>query len=176
MKSLQTLQKTFRIFQTLTGIAMAASFVWAGLSVIGLLCAFAWYSGVPVMGVSREILLNLTLTGSLSQMTGVLLSDAVFALTDGVLLLFAFRYFKAEQEAGTPFTRRGADAIWALGLRTIVLLLAAAVFSTLTYEFFDLSTAMVVDWGNLVSVALGLVMILASLIFRYGAELETGEA
>ena len=80
MKRLQTLQKTFRIFQTLTGIAMAASFVWAGLSVIGLLCAFAWYSGVPVMGVSREILLNLTLTGSLSQMTGVLLSDAVFAL------------------------------------------------------------------------------------------------
>ena len=31
---------------------------------------------------------------------------------------------------------------------------------------------MVVDWDNLVSVSLGLVMILASLIFRYGAELE----
>ena len=87
-----------------------------------------------------------------------------------MLLLFAFRYFKAEQEAGTPFTRRGADAIWVLGLWPIELLLAPAVFSTLTYEFFDLATAMVMDWGNLVSVALGLVMILASLIFRYGAD------
>ena len=62
-----------------------------------------------------------------------------------------------------------------MGIRTIVLLLAAAVFSTLTYEFFGLATAMVVDWDNLVSVSLGLVMILASPIFRYGAELE-GEA
>ena len=87
----------------------------------------------------------------------------------------AFRYFKAEQEAGTPFTHDGANAIRTLGIRTIVLLLAAAVFSTLTYEFFGLATAMVVDWDNLVSVSLGLVMILASLIFRYGAELE-GEA
>ena len=62
-----------------------------------------------------------------------------------------------------------------MGVRTIVLLLAAAVFSTLTYEFFGRATAMVVDWDNLVSVSLGLVMILASLVFRYGAELE-GEA
>ena len=175
MKSLQTIQKTFRAFQTLVRIAMVASFVWAGLSVLGLLCAFAWYSGVTVVGLSREVLLALTLTGSLSQMVGVLLADAAFALTDGVLLLSAFRYFKAEQEAGTPFTRDGADAIRTLGIRTIVLLLAAAVFSTLTYEFFGLATAMVVDWDNLVSVSLGLVMILASLVFRYGAELE-GEA
>ena len=136
MKSLQTIQKTFRVFQTLVRIAMVASFVWAGLSVLGLLCAFAWHSGVTVVGLSREALLALTLTGSLSQMVGVLLADAAFALTDGVLLLSAFRYFKAEQEAGTPFTRDGADAIRTLGVRTIVLLLAAAVFSTLTYEFF----------------------------------------
>ena len=86
MKSLQTIQKTFRVFQTLVRIAMVASFVWAGLSVLGLLCAFAWYSGVTVMGLSREALLALTLTGSLSQMVGVLLADAAFALTDGVLL------------------------------------------------------------------------------------------
>lgn len=38
MKSLQTIQKTFRIFQTLTKVMMVLSFVWAGLAALGLLC------------------------------------------------------------------------------------------------------------------------------------------
>lgn len=45
MKSLQTIQKTFRIFQILTKIAMILSFVWAGLTILGLLCSMVWYSG-----------------------------------------------------------------------------------------------------------------------------------
>ena len=38
MKSLQTIQKTFRVFQILTKIAMILSFVWAGLALLGMLC------------------------------------------------------------------------------------------------------------------------------------------
>ena len=38
MKSLQTIQKTFRVFQVLTKIAMILSFVWAGFAALGLLC------------------------------------------------------------------------------------------------------------------------------------------
>ena len=41
MKSLQTIQKTFKVFKTLSKIGMIASFVWAGLTVIGLLCGTA---------------------------------------------------------------------------------------------------------------------------------------
>ena len=42
MKSLQTIQKTFQVFKTLSRIGMVLSFVWAGLTVIGLLCGIAW--------------------------------------------------------------------------------------------------------------------------------------
>jgi len=171
MKSLQTIQKTFRVFQILTKIAMILSFVWAGLTMLGLLCGMVWYSGGAVVGASREVLLSLTETDGLSQMTGVLLSDMVFALTDGVLLLFTFRYFQKEQADGTPFTQSGAEQIKRLGIRTIVLPLVAAILAAVFSELFGLSQVTIVDWSNLPSVSMGIVLILASLVFRYGAEL-----
>lgn len=172
MKSLQTIQKTFHVFQILTKIAMILSFVWAGLAGIGLLCGIAWYSGGSVIGANQQALLSLTLTSNLKQMIGVLLSDMVFALTDGILFAFAFRYFKQEQADGTPFTGSGAEQIKRLGIRTIVLPLVAAILSAVFYEIFDLSQTIAADWDNLASISMGIVLILASLIFRYVAELE----
>lgn len=173
MKSLNTIQKIFRVLGTLTKIGMIASFVWAGLTAMGLLCGAAWYGGVTI-GLSRELLLTLTAADGLGRMMGVLLSDLVCALADGVLLLVAHRYFKAEQEAGTPFTCGGAEQIKQLGILTIVLPLVAAILSALFYEVFDHSRAAMADWGEMGGVTLGIVLILASLIFRCGAELKDG--
>lgn len=173
MKSLQTIQKTFRVFQTLSKIAMVLSFVWAGLAALGLLCGIVWYSGGNVFGANQELLLTMTVTGGLTEMIGVLLVDFILALTDGILLVFALRYFKAEQADGTPFTRHGADRILHLGILTIVLPLVAAILSALACELLTLPQGAVRDWENLNSLTMGIVLILASLVFRYGAELET---
>ena len=71
MKSLQTVQKTFRVFQILTQIAMILCFVWAGLAALGMLCGAVWYHGGVVVGASQELLYRLTETGGLAEMTGV---------------------------------------------------------------------------------------------------------
>lgn len=173
MKSLQTIQKTFRVFQTLSKIAMILSFVWAGLAALGLLCGIVWYSGGNVFGANQELLLTITVTGGLTEMIGVLLVDFILALTDGILLVFALRYFKSEKMDGTPFTRHGADRILRLGILTIALPLLAAILSALVCELLTLPQDAVRDWGNLNSLTMGIVLILASLVFRYGAELET---
>ena len=173
MKSLQIIQKTFRVFQTLSKIAMVLSFVWAGLAALGLLCGVLWYSGGNVFSVNQELLYSLTVTGGLTEMIGVLLVDMILALTDGTLLVFAVRYFKAEQADGTPFTQQGADRVLHLGILNIVLPLVAAILSALVCELLTLPQDAVRDWGNLNSLTMGIVLILASLIFRYGAELET---
>lgn len=170
MNSLNTVQKTFRVFQVLAKTAMILSFVWAGLIVLGLVCGAAWYSGAAVVGLSRETLLVMTRSNSLNQMMGVLLSELVFALTDGVLFLLSFRYFRQEQADGTPFTRDGAEQVKCLGIWTIALPLAAVVLSAAFREVFGVSR--MGDWGNQFSVFLGGVLILASLIFRCGADLE----
>ncbi|MGM9615132.1 MAG: hypothetical protein ACI3W7_06385 [Oscillospiraceae bacterium] len=176
MKSLQTIQKTFRVFQILTKIGMILSFIWAGLVALGLLCSAVWYHGGVVVGANQQMLYALTETGALSEMIGVLLIDLILALTDGILLVFALNYFKAEQADGTPFTKQGADRILHLGVRTIVLPLVAAILSAVVCELFALPQGVASDWGNLDSVVMGIVLILASLIFRYGAELEANRA
>ena len=48
----------------------------------------------------------------------------------------------------------------------------AAIVAAVIYAVFDLPQGSV-EWSNLTSLGLGIVLILASLIFRYGAELET---
>lgn len=172
MKSLETVQKTFRVFRILTKVAMILSFVWAGLAALGMLCGTVWYQGGTVVGVDYALLYTLTKTGGLSEMIGALLTDVIFALTDGILLAFALRYFSAEQKDGTPFTKRGAVQIKRLGIRTIVLPLVAAILAAIVCAIFELPQNAGGDWGSLTSVCMGIVLILASLIFRYGAELE----
>ena len=172
MKSLQTIQKTFRVFQVLSKIGMILSYIWAGLAVLGLLCGIVWYNGGTVYGADQELMYALTVTGGLNEMICVLLVDTILALTDGTLLVYALRYFKMEQADGTPFTKRGADRILHLGILTIVLPLVAAILAAISCELFDAIQSVSRDWGNLSSLTVGIVLILASLIFRYGAELE----
>lgn len=173
MKNLITIQKTFKVFKTLSKVAMILAFVGCGLTLVGLLCAIVWYHGGKVYGADLETMIGLTKASGLFPMIGVLLSDAVLALTDGLLFLFAWRYFKTEQADGTPFTHNGADQIRSLGIKTIVMPLVAAIISAVIYGCFGMTNAP--DWSNAVSVELGIVLILASLVFHYGAELETAK-
>ena len=172
MKSLQTIQKTFGVFKTLAKVFMILSFVWAGLAALGLLCGVVWYNDGSVVGTDQGMLLALTETGGLTEMIAVLLVDIILALTDGTLLAFALHYFKAEQADGTPFTKRGADEIRRLGIRTIVLPLVAAILAATVHAVFHLPANAGSDWSNAYSLTMGIVLILASLVFRYGAELE----
>lgn len=75
MKHLQTIQKTFHIFEILSRVAMILSLVWAGLCLAGVLCAVVWYTGGTVLGAGQELVQALTSTSGLGQMLGVLLSD-----------------------------------------------------------------------------------------------------
>ncbi|MCQ4022382.1 MULTISPECIES: hypothetical protein [unclassified Ruminococcus] len=179
MKSLQTIQKTCRVFQILTKVAMILSFVWAGLMALVVVCAMVWKGGITIFGMDRELLYTLTETGGLNELAAKLLPSIVFALTDGTLLAFAYRYLKAEQADGTPFTRTGAVKIRQLGISTIVMPIVATIVSAVIYGCFqavDTANSAIyaaVDYGDdLPTFLVGIVLILVSLIFNYGAELE----
>ena len=170
MKSLTIIQKTFHVFQILSKVLMTLSFVAAGLALLGVTCAQVWRNGGTVVGADFEAMLSLTNTAGLDQMIAELLADTVFALTDGVLFLFAFLYFKSEQTDGTPFTQNGAKRIRNLGIKSIVLPIVAAIISAVIYGCFGLTRSE--DWNNAGFILLGIMLILVSLVFRYGAELE----
>lgn len=170
MKTLEPIQKTYKVFETLAKIAMILSFVWAGTLLLGVLGGIVWQSGGSIVGVPVEYALKLTRTGAVLQMIGVLLGDFVLAVTDGLLFLFAHRYFKRELADGTPFTTAGAEQVKSLGIKTIVMPLVAFILSAVICECFGVNRTG--DWDNGASVLLGIALILFSLILRHGAELR----
>ena len=170
MKSLQTVQKTFRVFQVLTKIAFIFSVVGASICAVGALCAVTWYNGGEVFSLFGEPVTIFASGKGLNQTLAVLLSDLVYLTADAILLAFAGRYFKAEQAEGTPFTENGANLIRKLGIRCIWMPIVAIVIASVITVCLGVEQSG--DVSNLPSLITGVVLILASLIFRYGAELE----
>ncbi len=170
MKTLASIQKTCNVFKTLAKIAMILSFILAGTLLLGVLGGIVWYNGGNIVGVPVEYALKLTETGAVLQMIGVLLGDFVRALTDGLLFLFAYRYFKQELADGTPFTMAGAQQVKSLGIKTIVMPIVAIIIAAVIYECFGVSR--LGNWDNSTNLVLGIALILFSLILRHGAELR----
>lgn len=170
MKSLHTIQKTFQVFQILTKIAFIFSIVGASICAVGALCTIAGYTGGQALRFFGEPITFYVGREDMQQVMAVLLSDMVVLTTEAILLRFAGQYFQEEQTAGTPFTEKGANLIKKLGIRCIWMPIAAAVIASTIAVCFGVERGG--DLSDLPSVATGIVLILASLIFRYGAELE----
>lgn len=66
MKTLESIQKTCKVFKILAKIAMIMSFVCVGIALAWLLCGIAWRIGGSVIGISFEDALKLTQTNSLN--------------------------------------------------------------------------------------------------------------
>ena len=175
MKTLQTIQKTCKVFQTLTKIAMILCFVGSGLLLLGLVCGIVISSTGAVIAGNMETLYRLTSSASFFEMVGSLLAEFVLTLTDALLFFHAWKYFSAEQADGTPFSHRGADLMKRLGIMLIVLPAVATILVGILHGIFDLSQIEAADVGNGTSVMMGIMLILVSVILRYGAELEERE-
>ena len=169
MKTLQTIQKTFHVFQILTRIAFIFSIVGAVFCVVGALCCTVWQTGEQVFSLFGQPIVDFSGSTDMREVMAEMLSDLVFLTTDAVLLAFAGQYFKTEQEAGTPFTAHGADLLRNLGIRCIWMPIVSIVIASVITVTLGAENG---DIGNLPGVVTGIVLILASLIFRYGAELE----
>ena len=172
MKSLQTIQKTCKVFQTLTKIAMILCFVGSGLLLLGLICGIVISSTGAVISGNMETLYRLTSSASFFEMVGSLLAEFVLTLTDALLFFHAWKYFSAEQADGTPFSHRGADLMKRLGIMLIALPAVATILVGVLHGIFDMTQIEASDVGNGTSVMMGIILILVSVILRYGADLE----
>ena len=79
-------------------------------------------------------------------------------------------YFKTEQADSTPFTENGANLLRKLGIRCIWMPIVAVVIASVITVCLGAERSG--DISNFPSLVTGIVLILSSLIFRYGAELE----
>ena len=98
---------------------------------------------------------------------------AIICAGEAVLCRIAGRYFKNELEAGTPFTFDGAKELLRLGIYTICIPVVTVVASEIVYQVMKhfLSNVDKLEIGNAVSVELGVMFIIMSLLCKYGAEI-----
>ena len=170
MNTLQTIQKTFRVFQILAKIAFVFSIVGAALCAVGALCSVAGLTGGNNLILFGEPISSHIGSGEINYALAALLSDMVILIGDAILLGFTGRYLALEQAEGTPFSENGANSIRRLGIRYIYIPIVSAVIASAIILTFDVGYKR--DISNLPELTGGIVLIIASIIFRYGAELE----
>lgn len=170
MRTLETIQKTFKVFGVMTKVAEILCIVGASLCVLTASCAVVWHNGGRVFslfGTPIEPFFD----GDLLIAYVKLLALTFTITADAILFGFAHHYLKHEQADGTPFTEKGAQRLRMLGIRCIyipiiALSVSAAIATWQGVTHLDIG-------GNLPSTVFGIGLILVSLVFRYGAELES---
>ena len=170
MKSLETIQKTFHIFEILTKIAFIFCIIGAAGCALGSLFAVTALAGRQVFSLFGEPVTIFSTGAGMRETMAVLLAETVILTTQAILLGFGLQYFKTEQDAGTPFTGNGAQLLERLGIRCIWMPMVAAAIAAVITACFEAERG--TELSDLPSVATGIVLILVSVIFRYGAELE----
>ena len=156
MKFLNVIQKVFKIARVLTLIAI---------------CLFFIAAGYELTLVAIELLTH----GSKAidkHLIAHALEHLVHFVANGILLVFVFKYIKHEIHDGTPYTEEGAKELKEIGIHIIVHpIITAAIIAimdvALGQKFPSFFTG-----TTYIGVLLGAVLVVVSLILKYGAELE----
>lgn len=156
MKFLNVIQKVFKIARVLTVI---------------VICLFFIAAGYELTLVAIELLTH----GSKAidkHLIAHALEHLVHFVANGILLVFVFKYIKHEIHDGTPYTEEGAKELKEIGIHIIVHpIITAAIIAimdvALGQKFPSFFTG-----TTYIGVLLGAVLVVVSLILKYGAELE----
>lgn len=136
-----------------------------------------------IVGATVLVTVNIVSTSAVQQieqeshytvlaLIGTCLCGMFMSLSGFLLSRLCRNYFLMEQQAGTPFTDEGAKSFRSLGIASVVIPMVAALICAIVSAIFNCDNLISYD----LSIGTGIVMILLSFVFAYGAELEQGKA
>ena len=109
MNNLEKIQKTMKVFQTLTKIVMGFSFVAIAFTlVVGSVSLMA--DKLPFGELLQRLLIEADRTIDNREIGIALLCESVVLVFGAIEAICVCRYFKLELSEGTPFTETGAKA------------------------------------------------------------------
>lgn len=173
MNRLEKIQKIVKVFKILTLIAMILTYVFAGMAMVG---------AVTFTAVGKENFMEIfgsTISSEIYSQPGTsydevcadLWCSGIAGLFEGAVLAAVLGYLKTELADGTPFTENGAEKLRKLGITVIILPIISAVVCIAVSKCYHVN--MTEDVSNLTELIFGIAMIIISIIFGYGAELES---
>lgn len=172
MKSLQTLQRLSNLGKILSKIVFVFCMVGAGLSIAGIVCLALDIGAFKADYISAGSIIKNNAGVSIGTLYATMVMSVILCSGEAVLAKFAEHYFRGEIQDGTPFNFERAKELQLLGILTICIpigtnLVAAVVYEVISYIYGNVAS---LDLGNIGSISLGIMFIIMSLVFRYGAE------
>lgn len=163
MKSLEIVQKFFKVFKVLSKIAMIFCIVISCIWVVSLICAL-FYTDITTLNKVFMVQNMNTSTLWVSCLCGMILS-----ITYGILSYYSYKYCEKEVNDGTPFTHEGAKMIRQLAIKSIwmpiVSYIVCEIFITLyEIQYYDFEAWFSIGWI--------VFLFLMAAIFDYGADLK----
>lgn len=173
------MSKNLSVIQT---IAKVTRIVLHVLYVISIVCGSICLAvaimdmGIPVLKIS-DANIHISLEGLTSGADAFeCIMDAIDFAASAVVLGFSVKYLKNELKAGTPFTAEGATELMILGIISAAVPIAADMLKGAATGIY--AAIMKVDPSTLaiseqhLSSLIGLLLIAASFVLKYGAELS----
>ena len=173
------MSKSLNIIQTLAKLGKIFSqiiFVCCLVGGIGGLVGIAVLLGAKGLVIGGRDITSLFISeSSITKETMIFACIAAFiaCAAECVLSKFANIYFKHELADGTPFTAEGSREILRLGILTIAIPMGALILEGIVYGISEVFYPMTeqIHMEDMASVGMGIMFLIASVIFKCGAEL-----
>ena len=172
-KSLKTLQNLSKIGKVVSNIIFVFSMIGAIISII----AVTTIASVQKVEFEGQTVVNAVESTGTNFVTMIFLGVAIVITCTAIAILskFAVNYFTNELEDGTPFTYSGAKELLRLGILSIAIPAATSTIIGIAYlitKSFWPALSDEIMIGEPISIGFGIVLIIMSLVFKHGAELE----
>ena len=165
-KALSNVMTVFKVVKIIAKVVFILCIIGGAGCLIGL-------ATLPIASYFAEESLDLA-SAYLACLVG-----AVICAAEAVFAFLAARYFDNVLKAGTPFTFESSKEIFRLGIISIIISVASAIFvGVVSFVFILIAdpTMKSPDANMSVSLSTGLIFLFLSLIFKYGAELQASSA
>ncbi|MBR2279484.1 MAG: hypothetical protein IJ903_00955 [Ruminococcus sp.] len=175
LNTLQTISKIAKLLSTIIFIFCVIGFVGC---IVGIISLAYIPEGLKLGGTTIKGLVEPSPKTNLGNYYTIMAAGAVLCAGEAVLCKLAQRYFKHELEAGTPFTYEGAKELIRLGIFTICIPIATAIITGIVYGIMTSVFGVTpnLNLNNFVSIGLGVMLIIAGLLCRHGAEVSDKDA
>lgn len=174
MKTLNTIQTLSKIGKILSKIAYICCIVGLGGCVVGAVAMVVGANAANGSSTTLQSIFEAEANVSVGTVWAAIAVGAILCIGQIAVARMAWRYFKNELAAGTPFTFDGAKELLRLGISTAWIPVVSAIAAQIAQEVISqfMTNVEKLSFGGYDSVALGVMFIVASFLCKYGAELR----
>lgn len=169
-KPIETLKTIAKVGKIISQII----FICCIVGIIGCLVGLVILLGVNLFGTNFAALFISNTDIAIETIVFACISGLITCICEGILAKYANNYFKMALAQQTPFTLTGSQEMFRLGVLTIALPLGAILIQDIGYGIFHAyyPACQQFNINGIEGIGLGVMFIILSVIFKYGAELE----